>query len=723
MSHSGRTPNRDSLNDRLKSTTLSSKDENKSDSRPRLDLGSPVSPLGARGAVPTTTSSSSSSSGSISTPSIGKVGNCTKSSTPPSVGRGRVSDSKERGRRNLSGDLSRGSSRTNSPKNVTASTAHKRSHSSSATSSGGDSSSVLRSSASSSPVSKVLPAGNICPSGKVVTTGMAVPATAKRDVLGSGSSNYGHGSVMRGTGNIGNLGGCNTSSSGGNKAKETIMQKNGACSSLHSEEARRFEASGSLGSEEIRKAGNEEYKKGHFLEALSLYDQAIAILPQDATCRSNRAAALMGLGRFHEAVNECEEAMRLSPRYERAQHRLGSLHLRLGQVQNARRHLCRHGQQPDPDELQKLQAVERHIRVCVDARMAGDWSNALREGDAAIAAGADFSPQLFACRAESFLKLQRLEDAESSLKSVPELGRYPTSCSQAKFFGILSEAYVLFVRAQVAMALGLFESAVVDAEKAELIDSNNKEVSMFLQKVRMVSRTRTRGNDHFKSGRYTEACAAYGEGLMLDPTNSVLFCNRAASWSRLEQWERSIEDCNEALRIQPNYTKALLRRATSSAKVEWWAQAVKDYGVLSKQLPNDIEVADALFHAEAALRKSDEEKGPSLQSGGEVQKISTLDKLKDILSSTGVVVVYFMEDSNEQCEEISPFVNNLCVRYPSIRFLKVDMEDSWDSRAVANAENVRVFPTFKIYKAGNTVKEMLRPTHQVLEHWVEHYKS
>ncbi|KAF6157586.1 hypothetical protein GIB67_037159 [Kingdonia uniflora] len=312
----------------------------------------------------------------------------------------------------------------------------------------------------------------------------------------------------------------------------------------------------------------------------------------------------------------------------------------LGQVQNARRHLCLYGQCPDPDELPKLQAVERHIRVCADARMAADWNNVLREEDAVIAAGAfkvvfstclPWFVQLFACRAESFLKLQRLEDAESSLNAIPELGRFPTSCSQTKFFEILSEAYMFFVRVQVAMALELFKSAVVDAEKAELIDPNKKKVSMFLHKMRMVSRAHTRGNDHFKSGCYTEACLAYGEGLMLDPTNSVLFCNRAASWSRLEQWERSIEDCNEALRIKPNYTKALLRRATSSAKV----QAVKDYGVLSKQLNNDIDVAYTLFHAEAALRKSGEEKGPSLQSGRKVQKILKLYQLKGILSCTG----------------------------------------------------------------------------------------
>ena len=112
-----------------------------------------------------------------------------------------------------------------------------------------------------------------------------------------------------------------------------------------------------------------------------------------------------------------------------------------------------------------------------------------------------------------------------------------------------------------------FENAVTAAEKGSQIDPRSVEVAVLLNNVRMVARARMRGNDLFKSERYTEACSAYGEGLRLDPSNSVLYCNRAACWFKLGQWERSIEDSNQALHIQPNYTKALLRRAASNSKV------------------------------------------------------------------------------------------------------------------------------------------------------------
>lgn len=44
-----------------------------------------------------------------------------------------------------------------------------------------------------------------------------------------------------------------------------------------------------------------------------------------------------------------------------------------------------------------------------------------------------------------------------------------------------------------------------------------------------------------------------------------------------------------------------------------------------------------------------------------------------------------------------------------------------ESLAVAKAEGVRTVPTFKVYKNGDKVKEMINPSHQVLEDSVRNY--
>ncbi|OAY71002.1 TPR repeat-containing thioredoxin TTL1, partial [Ananas comosus] len=459
--------------------------------------------------------------------------------------------------------------------------------------------------------------------------------------------------------------------------------------------------------------------KGRFEEALRLYERAIAMCPDNAACRSNRAAALIGLGRLGEAVRECEEAVRLDPAYGRAHHRFAALLIRLGQVDNARRHLFLASPQPDPVELQKLQAVEKHLSRCAEARKSGDWKSALGESDAAIAAGADSSPSLIALRAEALLRLHYLSEAELAVSNASKLVDCSSSCcSVARAFGFLSVSYIFFVRAQVEMALGRFENAVGAAEKSKQADPGNVEVTTMLNKVKAVARARSLGNELFNCGKFAEACLAYGEGLKHDPLNSVLYCNRAACRYKLRQWEKSIDDCNEALRIQPNYIKALLRRAASNGKIERWAECVRDYEVLSKELPGDIEVAEALFHAQVALKTSRGEEVSNLKFGGEVEEITGIEQFQTAITLPGVSVVHFMASLNEHCSKISPFVDALCTRYPSVNFLKVDISES---PAVAKAENVRTIPTFKIYKNGARVKEMICPSQQVLEYSVRHY--
>ncbi|KAL5565071.1 hypothetical protein UlMin_028235 [Ulmus minor] len=683
MSHSGKPISEDlgleSLNDRFRDSL--SCEANKPDFR-ELDLGSPVSPLRTRtGGLAPATSSSSSSSGSVSGRNGGNP----------------VAKRSDSGQNNHSGELSGSSESSPTASESLRSAGAVRNLKVGQARSDSGSSSV------SSPITNVLPTGNICPSGRILKTGMVASRSTRTDVLGSGMGNYGHGSIMRG--------GVAAKCSGGEAATIPMNQR----VSSGGDPARRTMLSSDP--EELKRAGNEQYKRGHFAEALSLYDRAIAISPGNAAIRSNRAAALTGLRRLCEAVKECEEAVRLDPNYGRAHQRLASLFLRLGQVDKARRHLSSLGLQQDSAESQKLQALEKHLNKCTDAHRVGDWKSVLRESDAAIAAGADYCPQLSMCRVEALLKLHQLDDAELSLSNTRKL-EPSTSCSLTKFFGMLSEAYPYFVGAQMEMALGRFENAVTAAEKAGQIDPRNIEVAVLLNNVRLVARARARGNDLFKSERFTEACSAYGDGLKLDFLNPVLYCNRAACWFKLGMWEKSIEDCNQALLIQPNYTKALLRRAASNSKLERWVDAVRDYEVLRKVLPLDNEVAESLFHAQVALKKSRGEEVFNMKFGGGVEEVSGLEQLRAAISLPGVSVVHFKANSNLQSKQISPFFDTLCSRYPSINFLKVDIEEI---PAVANMENVRIVPTFKIYKNGNRVKEIVCPTREMLEHSVRHY--
>ncbi|CAN6331811.1 unnamed protein product [Urochloa humidicola] len=659
------------------------------------DLGSPVSPLRLRPAA-ATPSSSSSSAGSSKSPAPGNA----------AAGRGGA-------RGNHSGELD-GANPPRPP-------GHRRSGSGPLIFSGGSSSAGSvggcgggGGSTASSPLTNALPTGNICPSGRVAgAAAVPQPPRARPVVLGSGTGHYGHGSIMRG-GGAGSAGGATPARSSIDAAP------------LHSNSSRSPAScpapppAGSAGLQEITRAGNEWYKKGRYGEALRHYDRAVALCPDSAACRGNRAAALIGLGRLAEAFRECEEAVRLDPASGRAHGRLGGLCLRLGMVDKARMHFTLAGNvnQSDHADWQKLHEVESHQGRCMDARKIGDWKSALREADAAIANGADSSQLLLALRSEALLRLHKLEEADSTITSLLKLDNASLPSMPTKLSGMVADSYVLIVQAQVNMAFGRFDSAVALAEKARLIDRGNSEVEVILNNVRLVAMARAQGNDLFKAGKFAEASIAYGEGLKYEPSNPVLYCNRAACWSKLGRWAKAVEDCNEALRVQPNYTKALLRRAASYAKLESWADCVRDYEVLRKDLPGDTEVAESLFRAQVALKTTRGEEVSNMKFGGEVESVTSLEQLRDAIHSPGVSVIYFMATMNQQCAQIAASVDSLCSECPSVNFLKVNVDES---PMLARAENVRVVPTFKIYKDGTRVKEMICPSLQVLRYSVRHY--
>nr|CAD1824032.1 unnamed protein product [Ananas comosus var. bracteatus] len=324
-----------------------------------------------------------------------------------------------------------------------------------------------------------------------------------------------------------------------------------------------------------------------------------------------------------------------------------------------------HGQHTDPAEWQKLQDVERHLGRLTDARKMADWKSALRKPTQQLLLERTL-PIALCIESEALLRLHRLEEADSTLSSSPKLESSLPSSSR------------------IPSSLVCCGSREGQADRSCKHGSGNGG-----EQCEIGSKSASPGNELFKSANFEEAFIAYGEGLKYEPSNSVLYCNRAACWSKLGQWEKSVADCNEALRFQPNYTKALLRRADSNAKLERWVECVRDYEYSER----------------------------SFQFGGEVEEVTSVEQFQAATSVPGVSVVFhgYFEPTVLPGD---PIREHTLQAYPSANFLKVDINES---PLVANAENVRIVPTFKIYKNGMRMKEMICPNQQVLEYSVRHY--
>ncbi|XP_024015589.1 TPR repeat-containing thioredoxin TTL2 isoform X3 [Eutrema salsugineum] len=679
-------PQHDTLADKLHESLNM---ENDKEDTVNVDLGSPITPLQTRPSGLTSSSCSSSSSGSVT----GRAAHSPASRKPDS------------GRSNPS---SVQSSKPTAPSATTSSGAHSRPSSASSGAKAGSGSSSPK---HTNPRRSIVPGGNLFPSGKVQITGMT-QGIPKSMVLGPGAKSYGYGSVIRGNSSSPSKPTTTTSFGSSSRSLVTAGYFTGGS------DADTKVVTTCSNPEEVKRIGNEMFKKGCFSEALRFYDRALELSPTNATYHSNRAAALSGLGRIGEAVTECEEAIRLDPDFARAHQRLATLLLRLGQVDNAGKHFFAVEEPSDPVVVKLLELVDRHLSKCADARRRGEWHIVLTEVTAAMVSGADWSPQLTMCKVEALLKLLRLDDAQTELAFVPKVEPFPASFSHTRFFDMICEAYTFYVKSQMELALGRFENAITAAEKALKIDPRNSEIETFYRNVRLITRARDRGNDLYELERYTEAGAAYAEGLKFDPYNATLFSHRADCFFKVGMWESSIEDCSHALLILPSYTKPLRLRAASYSKLERWAEAVSDYETLRKELSYDKEVAESLFHAQVALKKSRGEVVLNMEFGGEVEEIFSLEELKAALTRPGVSIVLFMRASDQHCKDMSVFMDALCIRYPSLHFLKVEIEKC---PLVGDAEKVRVVPAFKIYKLGIRMKEIVCPSREALENSVRHY--
>lgn len=132
--------------------------------------------------------------------------------------------------------------------------------------------------------------------------GAPEPSQSSKNVLGFGGCNYGHGSIIKGVKNMENF---------PNVCEVTSTK---------------FLAEAPV--EKLKNAGNQEYRRGRYMEAIFYYDKALAMNCQNAACHYNKAAALAGLGKFTEAAGECLQAINCYPSYSRAHHLLGTLFTR-----------------------------------------------------------------------------------------------------------------------------------------------------------------------------------------------------------------------------------------------------------------------------------------------------------------------------------------------------------------------------------------------------------
>lgn len=128
----------------------------------------------------------------------------------------------------------------------------------------------------------------------------------------------------------------------------------------------------------------------------------------------------------------------------------------------------------------------------------------------------------------------------------------------------------------------IFTSAFPPAE--EEVDEKGDSAKEPLNKAEIMKNL---GNNLMRSNQYSEAIRYYTAAIEIDGSNAVYYCNRAAAYSKLNDFGNAIVDCEKAVEIDPRYAKAYGRMGLAYTSLDQNELAIKAFKIALEIEPNN----------------------------------------------------------------------------------------------------------------------------------------
>lgn len=350
--------------------------------------------------------------------------------------------------------------------------------------------------------------------------------------------------------------------------------------------------------EEAKIRGNEQYSKGNYERAVEWYTQAIDKSPEQSAYYGNRAAALVMLGKYEEALRDCRAGLNIQPEFVKLLLRAGKCSLVLGDLEESRQFYQR-ANSLDPGNVliqAELKALERAVENEHMFRQCYKNNRYIQANY--------FLTQLLQAVTRSLplqlLKAQLIIDSGQPKSALDYIKTLPQQATE-----------VMVLKGEALFYGGLAEEARTVLREAVRLQPGCEKAREILRRMREMERMKDKGNRLFKDKRTEEAIGVYTQALALDPKhrlyNSLILANQAAAYMAQREFVRALEDCNRSLTLNPNYTRAYLRRANVQMELESFEEALQDYNRvkdLDPRTPNiDANIAFAKEKASQAGKK------------------------------------------------------------------------------------------------------------------------
>ncbi|CAH3162104.1 unnamed protein product [Pocillopora meandrina] len=363
-----------------------------------------------------------------------------------------------------------------------------------------------------------------------------------------------------------------------------------------------------------KEKGNEAFQSGHYSEALTFYCRSIELDPKAAAVYNNRALAEIKLGKFQEAVDDCDHVLSIEPKNVKAYLRRSIAHRGKGLNEEARKDLNQ-VLSIEPKNKRALELLDElkkkeNSKSEEHSKLGGKSAESHRDKSELNGSERTSSNNHSSVKTEKVSSMKpkgkRMKIIEVASENEPE-----TSAKSNEERNINKTSTKSFTHsADKAEA----NQRTMDGEGVQ--SSDKEEVKKQPQLPGLVQKAQEDATRLFKLGRFAEAAEQFTQAIDILKQSKeekvvsrhamcALLCNRGSCMIKIGDCTSCINDCTSALEVSPGAFRPLLKRAEAYEILEKFDKAWLDYQMALKISPSKQHCITWKLQSSVALPTTD----------------------------------------------------------------------------------------------------------------------
>ena len=284
----------------------------------------------------------------------------------------------------------------------------------------------------------------------------------------------------------------------------------------------------------------------YWQNSITLFEHLLKVTSNNYLAYSNLGVAYSQLGRYQQALENCEQAIRIKPDVAKIHRNLGAVYGNLGRYQEEIE-ACRKAIKISPDY------VDAYVDLGAAHSSLGRYQEAIDDYKQAIKIKPDVVEAYYNLGIV-YDKLGRYQEAieafEQAIRIKPDY---------VKAYDSIGVAYI---------ELGRYSEAVETLKQTVKIKPDYAEAHCNL------------GVAYSQLGRWQDAVDACKQAIKIKPGYAEAHCNLGFAYSRLSRWQDAIDACKQAIKIKPDYAKAHYNLGMAYIAKGDNASALEEYKIL-----------------------------------------------------------------------------------------------------------------------------------------------